>query len=401
MLKDYREKIISIEQHQGKRNIKLREAYNQLASELNEAHSTNLENDEIRSVVGHVTNVMSRLNKDGEGSLESAMSQEFGRASSLSKAQQSSLRQSLQRVVNPGLSGGGSGGDISIFKNDLEKVIANPTGESARGLWDLYNSIVDKADSSESSAVHTSAITSVLGALSDNTKLQGYVNSFLDSEYLSDVVDTELLPGTIVESLKRDFTNKNARTYLERTVNAILSDSDVGQAIIQGGGQESGMGRVITAMNTFGMNTDMVIDIMRHTLKGDFRQTVNLLMDHFIPNRPSTPSAPASIYPSAQSLNGGGGSLLMDLYESPYDVFQRVFDNPDTVAHSSGEFNDSAIHSAQEQFVNSIQSQGQPTSSSVIDLARGVVKGVLTRDSETMELLHNNKELLVGLFGQK
>lgn len=400
MLKDYREKILNIEQQQGKRNIKLREAYNQLASELNEANHVNLENNEIRSVVGHVANVMSRLdNSKSDQSLESAIRQELSGASSLSEAQQDSLRRSLRNAVNPGGLAGGGGSDIKSFESNLQKVIANPTGESARGLWNLYNNIIEKADSSESSALNTSAITSVLGVLSDNTKLQGYVNSFLDSEYLSDVVDTELLPGTVVDSLKRDFTDKSARAYLERTVNAILSDSDVGQALIQGGGQDSGMGRVIMAMNTFGMNTDMVLDLMRHTLKGNFRQTVSLLMDHFLPNQPATAATPAagSIYPPAKSLSGGG-PVLMDVYESPYDVFQRVFSDPNAATHSSGEFSDSAIRNAQEQFVNSIQSRGQSTSTSVTELARGVVKGVLTRDSDTMELLRNNKELLVGLF---
>lgn len=400
MLKDYREKILSIERQQGGRNIKLREAYNQLASELKEANHNTLENDEIQSVVGHVTNVMNRLNGNNGQSLASAMKKEFSNSSSLSAEQQNSLHRSLQRAINPGLSGGGVD-DISSFQNNLERVVANPTGESARGLWNLYNNIIDKSDASESSTVNTSAISSILGVLSDNTKLQGYVNTFLESEYLSDVVNTEILPDTVVDSLKRDFTDKSARSFLERTVNAILSDSDVGHALIQGGGQESGMGRVITAMSTFGMNTDMVLDIMRHTLKGDFRQTVNLLMDHFLPGQLNAASAKVgSIYPSVQSLSGGG-PMLMDVYESPYDVFQRVFDNPNAATHSSSEFNDSAIGKAQEQFVSRIQSHNQPTSTSVIELARGVVKGVLTRDSDTMELLRNNKDLLVGLFGQQ
>jgi hypothetical protein len=281
--------------------------------------------------------------------------------------------------------------------------MTNPSTENTRELWDLYNNIIENADSNTSGVVNSSAMSSVLGVLSDNSKLQGYVNKFLDSEYLADVVNTDLLPETVVHNLKQDFTDQNARSYLQQTVSAILSDSDVGQALIQGGGQQSSMGRVITAMNTFGMDTDMVMDIMKHTLKGDFRQTVNMLMDHFLPAKEASKarSSPTSesIYPSVNSLSGGG--VLMDVYETPYDVFQKVFEDPKSASHSRDEYNEAAIQKAQDQFLNTIQSRGVNASAPVLDLARSVVKGALTRDAETMELLNTNKDLLHTLFNHR
>jgi hypothetical protein len=402
MLKDYREKILNIEQHQGKRNVKLREAYNQLAQELNASQRTSLDNDEIQSVVGHVTSIMKKVNADDGNSLESALRKEFSPTSSLNTDQQDSLRRSLQHAMHPGLGGGGQL-DVGKFNSQLESVMTNPSTENTRELWDLYNNIIENADSNTSGVVNSSAMSSVLGVLSDNSKLQGYVNKFLDSEYLADVVNTDLLPETVVHNLKQDFTDQNARSYLQQTVSAILSDSDVGQALIQGGGQQSSMGRVITAMNTFGMDTDMVMDIMKHTLKGDFRQTVNMLMDHFLPAKEASKarSSPTSesIYPSVNSLSGGG--VLMDVYETPYDVFQKVFEDPKSASHSRDEYNEAAIQKAQDQFLNTIQSRGVNASAPVLDLARSVVKGALTRDAETMELLNTNKDLLHTLFNHR
>lgn len=414
MLQDYREKILSIEKKNGGvRNIKLREAYNQLAAELNESNRSSLENDEIQSVVGHVTNVLRRVDHDNGQTLESVLNNEFGSSSSLTFAQQEMLRSSLQHAMNPrnnngGLSGGGSSKhDFASFQNHLGKVLNQPSSENARGLWKIYNEIVE-GDSNQdmSKAVNSAAIASVVDVLSDNSKLQTYVNKFLESEYLSEIVNTELLPSSVVNSLKEDFTNKNARSYLEKTVNAILSDSDVGEALIKGGGQNNGISKVMTVMNNFGMNSDMVLDLMKHTLKGEFRQTVNMLVDHFLPKE-ETPVASTgsgekqvSIYPSASTLSGGG-SIYMDTSDTPYDVFQRVFDNPATASRYTTEYDESAIKKAQDQFVSVIKANNnnKSLSTSITDLARSVVRGVLVHDHDTMELLNSNKSLLNELFG--
>ena len=161
----------------------------------------------------------------------------------------------------------------------------------------------------------------------------------------------------------------------------------------------------MSVMNNFGMNSDMVLDLMKHTLKGDFRQTVNMLVDHFLPqsetpgSKASDEQKVASIYPSAKGLSGGG-SLYMDTSETPFDVFQSVFANPSTASRYASDYDESSIKRTQDQFVSVITSNNdKPLSASIIDLARSVVKGVLVQDHDTMELLNSNKSLLNELFG--
>jgi hypothetical protein len=330
--------------------------------------------------------------------IERAIRSELDKSSSLSTNQRQHITDSLYNVY--GLKGGGGISTTGAsFADQIEALVSSPSPSGLKSLWTAYKS------SGNPSTVNAAAMGKLMEVLSDNSKLQEYITAFLDSEYMTDVVNTELLPTSIVKRLKHDFSDTEARNHLEDTVNTILADTSFKDSVLKGGGANGGMSKIIKSLNTFGIDTDTVMDMMKHTIKGDFRKTVDILMDHFLPDNASNTGLPSStLYPGAPSpLKGGGGSLnnqLMSVDSTPYEIFTDFMKSPHTYANDSmGKLGSSAITDAQDQYEYHLKRTGTKSRSS-LELGRSLVKGVLAKDSRTLQLVQRNAILLTDLLKQ-